>query len=195
MFVRIDSKHIVDNKLFDMCKTAEFNKDPTSVNIEFLDWWDRPETLLHQIFKQKVYDRGGYYCYEEDGKYLGGMGYYPFEEDENIFVLARMYICPDLGMKKTVDILMRLMTHVLITARDDYRAMILFMNSYNDWKLKCFDWAADPKRNKYTAFPNILTTVYDKKVRYKYTEQTAVYLDYNEDYAEEIEKCLQRITV
>ena len=194
MFVRIDSQHIVDNKLFDMCKTAEFNTDPTAENIEFLDWWDRPETLLHQIFKQKAYDEGGYFAYEEDDKYLGGMWFYPYEGDKNIFVCpVRLYVIPDLGIKKSITVIQKLVHHVVRFAKDDYRAMMFFVNEHNRWRLKSLSKTVDPKKNDYTVFPNMPFVEYESPVNYKYTEQTALYLNYD-DYEKEILKCLQEIT-
>jgi hypothetical protein len=195
MFVRIDSKYIVDNKLLDMCKTADQNDDPTAENIGFLDWWDRPETLMHQIFKQKAYDDGGYYVYEEDGVYLGGMGYYPFEEDKNIFVCpVRLYVIPDLGIKKSMEVIQRLVGHVMGLARNNFRAMVFFVNEHNRWRLKSLKNASNPKMNPYVPFPNQEMVVYDKIVRYKYTVQTAIYMDYD-NYENEVLECLRKIII
>ncbi len=195
MFVRIDSNHIVDNKLFEMCNSAHLSNDPTAENIESLDWWDRPETLLHQIFKQKVYDEGGYFVYEEDEKYLGGLGCYPFEEDKNIFVCpVRLYVIPDLGLKKSMRVIQQLVAHAVNYAKDKHRAMIFFVNEHNKWRLKSVEHAVNPKKNPYAVFPNLAMKQYDKTVKYKFTDQTAVYLDYN-NYEKEILNCLKKITI
>ena len=195
MFVRIDSQSKIDNKLFDMCESAHQSKDPTAKNIERRGWINRPETLLHQIFKQKVYDEGGYFAYEEGSRYLGGMGFYPFEEDKNIFVCpVRLYVTPDLSLKKSMRIIQQLVAHTVNYAKDNYRAMIFFVNEHNKWRLKSMPHTVNPKKNPYAVFPNLETKQYDKTVSYKFTDQTAVYLDYS-DYEKEILKCLKKITI
>ena len=139
MFVRIDSSSIDDNKLFDMCKTSEFSEDPTAENMQFLDWNNRPETLLHQNFKQKVYDEGGYFVYEEGGVYLGGGGFYPFEGDVNIVVFpVRLYVIPTLGIKKNMEVIQKLIAYMtdVIKTTTEYRGSVFFVNDHNLWRLK-----------------------------------------------------------
>lgn len=195
MFVRIDSNYKLDDKLLGMCNSAHLSNDPTAENIESLDWWDRPETLLHQIYKQKVYDKGGYFVYEEDGKYIGGLGFYPFEEDSNIFVSpVRMYVVPDLGLRKSIRTIQKLVNEVFTYAKDDYRAAVFFVNDHNHWRLKSAQNAVDPKKNPYVVFPNLPWKTFEQTTRYKHTDQTAVYLDYT-GYEEEILKCLKKISL
>lgn len=195
MFVRIDSRYTLDDKLIEMCKSAHYSEDPTSENIEFLDWQNRPETLLHQIYIQKVYDDGGYFVYEENEKYLGGTGVYPFEYDTNIFVSpVRLYVIPNLGLKKSIRTIQQLVNKSFVYSKDNYRACIFFVNEHNRWRLKSVEHAINPKKNPYAIFPNVVAKIYDRRVRYKNTDQTAVYFDY-ENYEKEIIKCLKKISL
>lgn len=200
MFVRIDSSSIDDNKLFDMCKTSEFSEDPTAENMQFLDWNNRPETLLHQNFKQKVYDEGGYFVYEEGGVYLGGGGFYPFEGDVNIVVFpVRLYVIPTLGIKKNMEVIQKLIAYMtdVIKTTTEYRGSVFFVNDHNLWRLKSLKSMMDPTKRKLVPFPDLKMVTYDKQVRYKNTEQTAVYFDfdYNDSYEQGILECLQKLTI
>jgi hypothetical protein len=197
MFVRIDSSCEKDKKLFDMCKIAEFSDDLTAENVQVLDWKNRPETVLNQIFIQKIYDceNGGYFVYEKDGKYVCGVGCYPFEQDDSIAVFpVRLYISTDLGMKERIQLMRKLIQHTFIRAiKDNYRAAVFFLNDHNLWRAKATIAYMNVRKNKYLSFvPKIKT--FDTKVNYKFTEQTAMYIDFS-DYENEVKQCLQQITV
>lgn len=196
MFVRIDSNYKLDDKLIEMCESAHYSNDPTSKNIEYLGWKSRPETLLHQIYIQKIYDEGGYFVYEEGGEYLGGLGFYPFEYDSNIFVSpVRMYVIQDLGFVKSIRVIQKLFNYVCKYAEPNFRAMIFFVNENNEWRIKSIKsvyWKNE--KNKYAPWPTIEAKQYHSKVNYKYTKQIAVYIDYS-DYEEGIIKCLKKISL
>ena len=104
--IRITSSYALDDKLIEFCKSAHRSEDPTSENVEFLDWEDRPETLLNQIYKQRIYDDGGYFCVEEDGRFVAGAGYYPYEDDRNIAIApVRLFIHPEANAFRGIKLL------------------------------------------------------------------------------------------
>lgn len=91
---RVTSRYPIE-KLLPLCEEAIHDDRPAAINMRAEDWENRPNTLLHCIYKQKRYDeRAGYYIYRENGKIVAGHGYYTFDEDPNMYVQSRVYSIP-----------------------------------------------------------------------------------------------------
>lgn len=199
--IRIDSKTKLDDKLIVFCQSAHFSEDPTAENIEFLDWENRPETLLNQIYKQKVYDEGGYFCLEKNDKFVAGCGYYPYEDDHNIATYpVRLYVIPELGIFRGITVMQVCANKTLQYIKEqDYRALLCFINEHNLWRMKFRktweknDWTNSTK-NWQPIFPGHAIKIYEKLVDYKFTKQYAMYCDYS-NYEDQILKCLEKIAL
>jgi len=194
--IRITSDYSIDDKLINFCKTSHFSDDPTAENMEFIDWENRPETLLNQIFIQRVYDKGGYFCLERDGEYVAGCGYYPFEGDENIAVCpVRLYVTPDQGIFTGHKLLQKIQQKTLeYVSKQNHKMLLCFVNEHNMWRTKFLDKWKNPRKNYKSVFPGIPTKMYQHKVEYKFTPQWAFYVDYG-NYEEKLISCLQKITL
>jgi hypothetical protein len=190
--IRIDSSYNdEDGYLQYFCESSVNDKDPTAVNMAYHDWENKPETLMHQIYKQKVYDEGGYFCWLKDDKIIGGMGCYPFELDKNVLVFpTRLYMLHNAPLVRKARIMQKLVPVGSNLARDNYRAIVWFVNAYNEWKIKGVRGVTSETRKYKPVLGNNDTKVFDMKVIYKHTEQTALYVDFS-NYEEELIKCLK----
>jgi hypothetical protein len=194
--IRITSSYALDDKLIEFCKSAHQSEDPTSENVEFLDWENRPETLLNQIYKQRIYDDGGYFCVEEDGRFVAGAGYYPHEDDRNIAVApVRLYIHPEANAFRGIKLLHKVTQSVIeYIKKQDHKCFVFFVNEHNMWRTKRHsDWKTS-RGNYVSVFPGQPVKQYEHKVEYKYTPQYAFYVNY-ENYEKEIITWLEKITL
>lgn len=194
--VRIDSNFDdVDGVLKSFCSNAELNPDPPARNMEFTDWESRPETLMNQIYIQKIYDAGGYFCLIVDDAIVAGSGAYPFHLDENIIVTpVRLYTPHNLSAIKSVRYIQRLMKYTTQFARDNYKAMVTFVNDYNEHRIKCIYPASIRRKNFDSPWESAVLKPHDSRVEYKYTIQQPVYSDFD-NYENEIKRCLKIIEV
>jgi len=194
--IRIDSRYDDPDGLLQMfCEAAVLDKDRASVNIESLNWEDRPETLLNQIYKQRVYDDGGYFVLKKSDRFVAGLGIYPFEYDNNILVFgSRMYA------DHRDNVFAKHRNIAYITSKEifnyfkKYRAWVGFINEWNEQRIAfALDGGRQKSNRDWQHFNNLdhQLIVYPHKVLYKNTIQTCVYNDYNYDYKDEILKCLQ----
>jgi hypothetical protein len=92
---KISSSYSVD-KIIDFCKLANNDKRPSAVNMDYIDWENKPHTFLYKLFIEKRFDgdRAGYFIYKENDKIVAGSGYSPFTIDENMYCQSRSYAVP-----------------------------------------------------------------------------------------------------
>jgi len=91
---RVTSRYPIE-KLLPFCEEAKNDERPAAINMRIDNWENCPNSLLYCIYKEKRYDdRAGYYIYRENGKIVAGHGYYPFDEDPNMYVQSRVYSIP-----------------------------------------------------------------------------------------------------
>lgn len=196
--IRVDSKYDdPDGLLYMFCEAAVLDDDRASVNIESTNWMNRPETLLNQIYTQKVYDDGGYFVLRKGDRIVAGLGIYPFEYDKNIMVFgSRMYA------DHRDNVFAKHRNIAYITSKEifnhfyDYRAWVGFVNEWNEERIEFALNGGKQKSNRNWQHFNGLDHqlfVYPHKVNYKNTIQTCVYNDYNYDYEKEILQCLNNI--
>lgn len=196
--VRVDSRYDDAEGLLHMfCEAANLDDDRASNNIESNNWETRPETLLNQIYKQKVYDEGGYFLLRKGERFVAGLGFYPFEYDKNIMVFgSRMYADHRDNVFAKHRNIAYIASKEIFNHFSKYRAWVGFINEWNKQRI---EFALDGGRQKSTRdwehFNGLdhKLIVYPHKVKYKNTVQTCVYNDYNYDYEEEIVECLKRI--
>lgn len=182
--VRVDSKYDdSDGKLQMFCESASSDPHPAARNMEYLDWENRPETLMNQIFKQKVYDEGGYFLLEENDIFTAGAGFYPFEFDENIAVSpVRLYVIPTMSDYKRIKKMSYVPSKFFKThIQGNFKGLVTFANDYNAYGIKYI------LKNGKVNFK-----LFGEEVIYKYTIQQAVYASW-QNYDKEIEKCLAKI--
>jgi hypothetical protein len=150
MVERVTSRYPIE-KLLPLCEEAIHDDRPAAINMRAEDWENRPNTLLHCIYKQKRYDdRAGYYIYRENGKIVAGHGYYPFDEDPNMYVQSRVYSVPShikaLGRDKmtTSNQLGSLIADKALT--EGYIGGIITLEEYNSELADKIVRITDPKR-------------------------------------------------
>ena len=190
--VRVDSKYDdIDGKLQLFCESASSDPHPAARNMEYFYWEDRPETLMNQIFKQKVYDDGGYFLLEENDMFTAGAGFYPFELDENIAVSpVRLYVIPTMSDYKRIKKMSYVPSKFFTThIKDNFKGLVTFFNDYNSYGKKYILKAGD---NRWIFQGKVTFNLHDKKVFYKNTIQGSIYASWD-GYEEEIKKCLQKI--
>lgn len=194
--IRIDSNYDdADGYLQFFCESSIKDPDPTAINMTYHGWENKPETLMNQIYKQKVYDKGGYYCWLKDGIIQGGLGCYPFEADENILVFpTRLYMLHNAPLVRKARILQKLVPVGLNIAKDNYRAIVWFVNEYNEWKIKGVQNVTGETKKYKPILGDNDTKIFEKKVLYKFTEQTALYIDYS-NYEKELLICLESMAL
>ena len=61
-----------------------------------IDWENKPHTFLYLLYKEKRFDgpKAGYAIYTEGKEIVAGMGWYPSDWDDNIYVQSRAYTIP-----------------------------------------------------------------------------------------------------
>lgn len=148
---RVTSKYPIE-KLMPLCEAANDDERPAAINMRPHEWQSRPNTLLHCIYEQKRYDdRAGYYIYREDGEILAGHGYYPFDEDPNMYVQSRVYSIPShtnpLGRDRlnTANLLGSLIADKALT--EGYIGGIITLEEYNSQLADKIVRVTDPKRH------------------------------------------------
>jgi len=131
---RVTSKYPI-KKLMDFCEAAKHDGRPAAINIRADNWENNPNTLLYCLYKDKRYDdRAGYYIYRENGVILSGHGYYPFDEDPNIYVQSRLYSIPShkKSLSKNTTTSNMLGSHIAdVALTQGYLGGIITLETYN----------------------------------------------------------------
>lgn len=73
--------------VFNFCKN-NFNNNISMQNYDFVDWENKPNTLLYLLYIEKRFDECGYGVYIEDNKILAGTGMYRSEINPLLFIFA-----------------------------------------------------------------------------------------------------------
>jgi len=147
---RVTSKYPIE-KIMPLCEAAIDDERPAAINMRPENWQNSPHSLLYCIYIEKRYDdRAGYYIYREDGNIVAGHGYYPFDEDPNMYVQSRVYSVPShtkaLGRDKmtTSNQLGSLIADKALT--EDYIGGIITLEEYNSELADKIVRITDPKR-------------------------------------------------
>lgn len=131
---RVTSSYPIE-KIMPFCEASVGDERPAAINIRPTNWENSPNSLLYCLYKEKRYDyRGGYYIYRENGNIVAGHGYYPFEEDENIYVQSRVYSVPSYkkNLSKEMTISNQLGTLIADKAMTEgYLGGIITLEEYN----------------------------------------------------------------
>jgi len=82
--------------MLEFCSNAIGDDRPNAVNMDPIDWENKPHTLLYLLYKEKRFDgpRAGYAIKTEGGRIVTGHGWYPSDWDSNIYVQSRAYQVP-----------------------------------------------------------------------------------------------------
>jgi hypothetical protein len=192
----IDSSYKDTGLLEEFCRASELDDNPASVNMHYENWETRPETLMHQIYKQKVYDgdRAGYHCILHKDKIVSGSGFYPLEQDKNIVVApVRTYAIPTKSLHRKI----LYMVNAAMISRPrypsmGYKASVHFYNSYNNNLMsKMKEWNEKGR----TRFMEATETFFEfeSSVYYKYTKQNCLYQLFDKDYNTKVIEFLNSI--
>jgi hypothetical protein len=129
---------------------------------------------LYCIYKEKRYDhRAGYYIYRENGNIVAGHGYYPFDEDENIYVQSRVYSIPNHKKSLNKEMTTSNMLGSLIAdsaLKEGYLGGIITLEEYNSELADKIVRITDPSR-----YPNYY---YDTQIIHGRVCKTRHYKDY-----------------
>ena len=146
---RVTSKYPIE-KLMDFCEAAKHDERPAAMNIRADNWENSPNTLLYCLYKDKRYDdRAGYYIYRENGVILSGHGYYPFDEDPNIYVQSRLYSIPShkKSLNKNMTTSNMLGSHIAdVALTQGYLGGIITLEEYNSKLADKIVRITDPSR-------------------------------------------------
>jgi hypothetical protein len=119
----------------EFCKTSEQETHGSTNNYSVDNWEHDPATLMHKIYKEKIYDRengGGYAAIVEQDRILVGAGVCQWSEDPNCCILySRLYSRKDArGLPHTR--IIHLEFAILDLAQElGYRGSISSFNQYN----------------------------------------------------------------
>ena len=101
------SKTELDHHLLNFCKSAVADNRDAAVNMDPVDYENKPHTLLYKLYVEKVFDSGGYGLYIENDQVLGGSGYYATSWHPDLFVYAvRSYTPPNMFKKYSMSDIM-----------------------------------------------------------------------------------------
>ena len=83
--------------MLQFCQHSIDDERPNAVNMDPIDWENKPNTLLYLLYKEKRFDgpKAGYLIYIEDKEIVAGMGWYESDWDSNVYVQARAYTIPN----------------------------------------------------------------------------------------------------
>ena len=148
---RVTSKYPIE-KILPLCEAAINDERPAAINMRPENWQTSPHSLLYCIYTEKRFDeRAGYYIYRENGEILAGHGYYPFDEDPNMYVQSRVYSIPShtkpLGRDRlnTANLLGSLIADKALT--EGYIGGIITLEEYNSELADKIVRMTDPKRH------------------------------------------------
>ena len=148
---RVTSKYPIE-KILPFCEAAIDDERPAAINMRPENWQNSPHSLLYCVYTEKRYDeRAGYYIYSENGEIIAGHGYYPFDEDPNMYVQSRVYSIPShtkpLGRDKlnTANLLGSLIADKALT--EGYIGGIITLEEYNSDLADKIVRMTDPKRH------------------------------------------------
>jgi len=90
--------------LLEFCQHAIEDKRPNAVNMDPIDWENKPHTFLYLLYKERRFDgpKAGYVIYIKGKEIVAGIGWYPSDWDDNIYVQSRAYTIP--GYLKNVSV-------------------------------------------------------------------------------------------
>lgn len=218
MVERVTSRYPIE-KIMPFCEAAINDPRPGTEVFKPHDWQNRPGCLLHCLYIEKRFDnRAGYYIYRENGEVISGHGYYPFDEDPNIYVLCRGYSIPSHKPKVGKKVLshMNLLGSVIADKayKEGYLGLIDTFELHNKELAEKFVKITDPNRHpNYHYDTELKDGRFFKPRHYKegdlrtqpmtmfgkctvrYTEQIVVYHLFDESYKNELINKLTRIKV
>lgn len=107
-------------KIIEFCLNALEDKRPNAVNMDPIDWENKPHTLMYCLYKEKRFDgpKSGYLIKIVNGEIVAGMGWYPSDLDSNIYALCRAYTAPN--FLKGLSVNNAAMTNEMQFAIEDY---------------------------------------------------------------------------
>lgn len=128
--IRIDSNYPIE-EILEFCKESQNDKRPAAVNMDFVDWENKPHTLLYLLYKDKRFDgpANGYVICKKDGRIVCGQGFYVSEIDRMVYMGSRTYTVPGINCHALQG---DLKDFIFDTARENGMAGIFTsMNEYN----------------------------------------------------------------
>lgn len=96
--IRIDSSYPVD-EIIEFCEESRDDSRDAAVNMDFVDWENKPHTLLYLLYKEKRFDgpTNGYVICKKDNRIVCGQGFYASEIDRMVCMGVRSYTVPGLN--------------------------------------------------------------------------------------------------
>ena len=96
--IRIDSNYPIEEML-EFCKESQNDTRPGAVNMDFVDWENKPHTLLYLLYKEKRFDgpTNGYVMCKKEGRIVCGHGFYVSEIDRMVCMGCRTYTVPGIN--------------------------------------------------------------------------------------------------
>ena len=95
MIEKIDSSYPL-LPLIEFCSNSLGDLRPNAINMDPIDWKNKSHTFLYLLYVEKRFDgpRAGYLLYRDKGEIVAGVGWYPSNWDNNIYVISRLYTIP-----------------------------------------------------------------------------------------------------
>jgi hypothetical protein len=206
MIERIDSTTPIE-KIIGYCNASIGDERPGSVNMDPVDWENKPHTFLHCLYKEKRYDlpSGAYFVYIEDNKVVMGEGFSTWNINSSVALFcSRAYTVPEFQSHRSAR-----MRNALTAACGDlafelgFKSFFITANEYNKRILERVIHLTNPEINRakkdglryrkseghYFYWP---FTLFQNLVMINQTKQWVLYHAFNEDekYNEELKQCL-----
>jgi len=124
--------------ILQFCQHSIGDSRPNAINMDPVDWENKPNTLLYLLYKEKRFDgpKAGYIINIDNQEIVAGHGWYPSDWDSNIYVESRAYTIP--GRLKGLDINSAANTNSLtytiedITISQGYLGGCVTLEEYNE---------------------------------------------------------------
>lgn len=194
------SKTQPDHYLLNFCESAVADNRDAAVNMDPVDYENKPHTLLYKLYVEKVFDSGGYGLYIENEQVLGGSGYYASSWHPDLYVYAvRSYTPPNMFKKYSMSDMMYEQME-LIKNRGGNCCMITW-NEYNIPLMNRFLYVNQPENHKYSFCENGLWyrktgvriqphQLLEFPVTYNYTKQWVTYIMFDQKFESEFTSIL-----
>jgi hypothetical protein len=119
MIEKIDSSYPL-LPLISFCSKSLDDSRPNAINMDPIDWKNKPHTFLYLLYIEKRFDgpRAGYLVYHDKEEIVAGAGWYSSDWDTNIFVASRMYTIP--GQLKGLSLKDANSTNDLVYSLEDF---------------------------------------------------------------------------
>lgn len=96
--IRINSSYPIE-EILQFCEEAQNDGRDGASNMDYVNWENKPHTLLYLLYKEKRFDgtASGYVIFKDEDRIVCGQGFYQSEIDRMVCCGVRSYTVPGIN--------------------------------------------------------------------------------------------------